>query len=256
MYVNWLFGVPQNPNFSFQQDTDNDGLADNWTGDSAKCEIYEDAFCRHGQKIYYTNLTSDLFSTIGGVTRVSFRYMILAGTHFSITLTSNAGVIMPTVTKYAVDTGYNTWQYHEEEFTNSIFTDSAWFLLHSSQAHIVIEDLAVVHDNNQQEFVVNPTNFEDTEGIREDKVHTINDENFLVKPILYYYQQRDISAIFDYVDRDQLDYLKSNMRTDILIRMSDDRMMPAKITNIEELYRPGELGECQTYSVRVALEEI
>lgn len=250
-YVRWLLGKPRNPNFSFERDSNGDGLADGWVGDSARCSIYEDYECPHGQKIYFTTITSDEFDVRGNVTRVVFKYKLLVGTGFTITLTSSMGVLF-TENFTPTDTD---WHYYEYEFLNSKL-GNVWFIVGSNNSHIIIEDLMVTQDADFQEFQVNPTFFSDEQGIVEDIVHTPNDEIFLVKPILFNFSNKMGNPVFDNVDRDQLDFLKSLEREKITIRMHDDRLMPCRVRSIDEVYEDYQYATCQHYGVRMTLEAI
>lgn len=253
-YIKWIFGIPQNLNFSFENDTNNDGLADGWTGDETQCEIYNDNDCLHGQRISYTNITSNEFYSQGGGTRICFRYKWLQGAgtppNFSIGLIGWSPGWSQTITPSNHD-----WNFVEYSFSMSFLGDIR-FIINCTNMDIIIEDLIFIHNNNLIDFAINPTFFDDTEGEREDKIHTINDEIFLVKPILYRYNASNIEANFDYIDRDQLLFLKTLMRQKVILRMSDDRLIACRIASINKQYRDGEMGACQHYSVKISLEEI
>lgn len=251
MYVQWILGVPQNLNFSFEKDSNNDGIPDGWIGDSDYCQRYEDFNCPHGFGIDHTTTTSEVFDSRGGASKLSFKYKFVEVGNVSITLNSGVGQIY-TDTINMVDFD---WNFYEVEVPIS-FSGNIWFIISCLNSEIIIEDLVLTHNNLFQSFTVNPTVFEDDRKIIEEVVHTINDEKFLIKPILFNYSQSIMNTTFLYINRIQLDFLKGLSRKKIIIRMSDDRMLACRVIRIEEEYVEGEQGQCQNYSVRMSFEKI
>ena len=243
MYIKWILGIPQNLNFSFEQDEDSDGIPDYWIGDSTQCSIYEDNDCPHGFKINNTSVTSDNFYG-SGEGKLCFKYKFISGTSFYIELHGSYDT-----TIYRED---DEWHFFEEDISGN----GDYFFISSLTAHIVIEDLIMIRNENLESFIVNPVYFDDVQEIVEEEIHTINDEKFLIKPILFNYSQGSINPLFEYITREQLDYLKSLMRKKIIIRMHDDRLLPCRVNFIEESYVDGEQGACQHYDVRISLEAI
>ena len=93
MYVQWLLGTPQNLNFSFERDSNNDGIPDEWIGNTNYCQRYEDFDCPHGFGLDHTTITSEVFDSRGGMSKISFKYKFVRIGSFSITLTSGSGQI-------------------------------------------------------------------------------------------------------------------------------------------------------------------
>ena len=93
MYVQWILGVPQNKNFSFERDSNNDGIPDEWIGDIARCERYEDFNCPHGFGVDHGVITSEVFDSRGGLSKISFKYKFVRIGSTGIVLTSSGGQI-------------------------------------------------------------------------------------------------------------------------------------------------------------------
>ena len=256
MHIKWIVGVPDNSNFSFERDTNLDGIADGWTGTSVKCSIISEKYYPHCQEINRDYLTSIPFET-GNRVHISLTYKFVDTQYpsvFTISLISGAIVKwQKTFHRLPAKAGFE-WQFYTEEVV--IGSGNLQWIVNSSNSHILIENLTVIRTENIQEYTVNPELFDITHTINQQEIFTVNDDFFLVKPIKFKHNIDISEMVFTCTDKDQLEFLKSINGEKIMVRTHDQWILACRINNVEKTYHQGKLGACQTYDVNVALEAI
>jgi hypothetical protein len=255
-YVKWLFAQPENENFSFQRDTDQDGLGDNWIGDSTKCLFISEREHTHAIKLTNTIIEN---SFVGKSTKyrvvVNYRFLSVGAFYFTVITNNYAHNIAP------VDT---EWHIFEAEVTS--ITLETLVRIDSSACEIIIDNVAIIDSDtfgqiNEIETSThywerNPTGANTSHGIQEETVDTVNDEVFLIHPIAYEHESNIANITFTGITREQFMYLKSLQRKDVLVRTHEDDLYACRVTNISKDFIDFQQGASQQYRVTVYLEAL
>jgi hypothetical protein len=246
-YNKWHVGVPCNPNFSFEDDTNVDGLADHWTAsDDEGYQIVDSGSKSHCQQINSIHILSTPFSCQRSVTVMQYR--IVSGVGFEFRVMQTGGSAFWGDVYYKED---DLWHYIEVDDPD--IQGSIYYAISTDSAIVQVDNVATMNILTLNEGK-NPTVFSYDDTMDEEDVDSINDELYKVRSIAYRHHYNSMDAIWVYETKPELKYLKTLIGKKILLHTHEPYLYAVRVREISKNYLEGEQGACQHYEVRLRME--
>lgn len=248
MYTRFIFYKPENDNFSFADDLDGDGLADNLTSVSGTHTMTQ-----VGKRFHVQQTTGSFYleQTIDNATD----YRI----YFDLKTTNTVNV---TIKRYdagdsLIDTWYNTdftntsWSGTTVSYTANATIVKLRIYITASSGTAYVDNLAIV--SGSTEFIINPSDFSYNLESQAQEEKSIDGSIQFIEPIYRKYKANLPEYAWTWITSTELDTLETLINEKILIRTHDSKSFSAKLMKMNVDYEVGQESDEQYYHVNLEL---
>lgn len=244
-YFRWIFNTPTNPNFSFYEDFNMDGIADNWGITNGSGTIIQQKERHHVQQVQL--ITDGKFETIIDVIEIPIdrEYLlylnieILSGeVEFDMSVYYDTTKLQTIYTRKFKSLPNIDWQ---ELFTKVDVSGVPLFnkikcTFHSNNTTFNLDNFMVIDD---YATIMNPTTFDYSEHIYDTELYNLNKQkNIYLVPYKFKKFKGDIRCSWVVLNKTSLDFLKRIFNKRILIRTHDRKIITGKVNRMSVDYIP------------------
>ena len=241
----WIIAKPINTNFSFDEDTNNDGLGDNWESSSTNMEIIQDETRLSVQEV---ELFSDDYlrttMNLAGKYFVLFEVKPLFRISFYI---KKGSEILYHYTFEALD----EWRLFLLDFS---FNGSYTFEFRADDySYFYLDNFAIIDYKDYLKVVEHfrPAPSEFSYKVSGDEIINAFEEQFSQKKV-----NSDFTINFEHMDYDYEKYFNNLIGQKILVKTNLNEVFSFLVLGLNKNYKPNKQGINQTYITRLLVKEV
>lgn len=249
IYRQWIFNCSINDNFSFEDDSDGNGLADNLTDVSGTHSRTEEGIRFHIQK---TNGSFYLEQIIDNTKnyRIYFDYKVTGTTSIIIDRYNNAGQYVDTwKDENLTDT---EWNYKEYAYTANAEVIKLKITFSCDSGLLYLDNLAIIE--NSTNILINPTTFGYGLVSKAETVETIDNTMHFIEPYKNKYIIENLTPLWALINYEKKLEVDNLINEKILIRTHDKNVFTAKVIGINWEYKHYVLELEQMYGCSIELK--
>ena len=219
-FKRWYFSKSLISNFSFEDDCNFDGIADNWTDSNVTGEIINEYLRFHVQKLTYSS-GGYIQRTISGLTAASsykLQFETKGKTHMRVLINDKEFY-------HIYIDSENTWFHFENDFT---FNATSIVIKFYNDSDIVYLDNVILNLVSEN-ISINPTSFNYEVADNSIEQKTIDNEVLFIEPIDRKITVNNISPMWALVDVVDKEFFDGIVGEKVLIRAHTNDVFTVKI---------------------------
>jgi hypothetical protein len=242
-YFNWLFNHPINTNFSFEEDSDLDGIPTGWELTNGILNYEIDKEKKHYLDITFT--TGGIFNRLIDITNIPnsqefYLYLDIKTITGDVDCEINLyydSIKLSQNYHYRFRTGdYANWRNYFVKFEsyNIPLFNKIEVKFYGDNTRYYIDNVSIIDDYKS---INNPTDFSYNEKNNVIEIANLSQEkNIFLIPYKNDIIEEGITSAWTILNKTQLNYLKSIMNKKIILRTHDRKSITGKITEMSVDY--------------------